>query len=735
MKALTGRRGIARKFAWATVLLGALAVVACGDTSGGDNGAAGVAGDKGGSVFKAAAIEVDPDLNPVVVSQTIGAGQESQHVVRIINTGDATLAIDSLAFSYAAGADETIPAFRLDQVRGKCQAEENCTPMAWSPATDTVPTINVRASRQGTGIKAFDSVEAVIVFHHPGDSKPRAASMTISSNADGETVKVVNFATQTGLARIAVTPKEVDFKQVKSEQTAERLIQISNVGSDALLVNKLEFTGSAYYTLEVDDDNDAATPGAEFGVGEEIVFDPAIRIEQGKVNTVKVKFAPVTSDAATASLVVFSNDTTVPAGVEVLIKGNTEGPCLKVNPKTLNFGAKGVGLLAVLPVELQSCGTSPVEITNIAFDVERTSPDFALDLTTLPGLDGGGAISVDSPLVIPINQKVEFNVRFVPDTENPKDDTNQAIPDLGFILVDNNTFDEQVEVEIRGVGVDIDCPQAVIGIDEGEEVIPQTVLHLKGDQSFAPGGPIAKWEWTVEQPIGSQSLFVPSATFPNPTFEANVAGSYLFKLTVWDENGTPSCVPDEAEVVVIPDEAIHVELLWNTPNDPDQTDEGPEAGADVDLHFLHPYASGPDLDGDGKPDGWFDQPFDCFWFNPNPNWGSFDPAVDDDPGLDRDDTDGAGPENLNLNIPENEKKYLVGVHYWHDHKYGPSYVTLRVYIYAVLVFELTDVKLLNHDMWEVATIDWPSGEVNLITDKNGNYKITPNYENPFFFQP
>lgn len=734
MKALTGRRGIARQFAWAVALTGALTVVACGDTSGEDGSVEGGKGG-GGSVLLVPQIELDPTKFPVVVSQTIGAGQESQHVVRIINTGDATLKVSSLAFAYAADAGETVPAFRLDAVRGKCSAEANCAPKSWSPSTDTLPTLEVRSVRQGSGVAAFDSVEVVVVFHHPGDSKPRNAQLTISSNADGATTKIATFATQTGAARIAVTPKEVDFKQVKSEQTAEKLIQISNVGSDALLVHKMEFTGSNYYSIEVDDDNDATTAAKVFSVADDVSFDPPVRIDQGKVNTIKVKFAPLTSDAATASLVVFSNDSTVPAGVEVLIKGNHEGSCLKVNPKIVNFGAKGVGLLATLPVELVSCGTSPVEIYGIGFDPERTSPDFVLDLTTLPGLEAGGEVSEQTPIIIPINEKVEFNVRFVPDVENPKDEAGQPIPDLGYIMVANNSFDDELEVEVRGVGVDITCPQAIISIDEGSEVIPQTVLHLKGHESFAPSGTIAKWEWTVQQPIGSVSLFVPSATFPNPTFEANVAGSYLFKLTVWDENGNPSCIPAEAEVVVIPDEAIHVELLWNTPNDPDQTDEGPEAGADVDLHFLHPYASGPDLDGDGKPDGWFDQPFDCFWFNPHPNWGSFDPAVDDDPSLDRDDTDGAGPENLNLNIPENEKKYLVGVHYWHDHKYGPSYVTIRVYIYAMLVFELTDVKLLNHDMWEVATIAWPSGEVTLITDKNGNYKITPNYENPFFFQP
>ena len=184
--------------------------------------------------------------------------------------------------------------------------------------------------------------------------------------------------------------------------------------------------------------------------------------------------------------------------------------------------------------------------------------------------------------------------------------------------------------------------------------------------------------------------------------------------------------------MVIPDEAIHVELLWDTPNDSDQTNEGPQAGADLDLHFVHQYAGGPDLDGNGVADGWFDDPFDCFWHNPKPKWGSFDPAVNDDPGLDRDDTDGAGPENMNLDIPENNVTYRVGVHYWEDHGFGASYATVRIYLYGDLVYEMEDVKLLNRDMWEVATIDWPSGNVKGIEE---GFKIIPNYNNPFFPNP
>ena len=178
---------------------------------------------------------------------------------------------------------------------------------------------------------------------------------------------------------------------------------------------------------------------------------------------------------------------------------------------------------------------------------------------------------------------------------------------------------------------------------------------------------------------------------------------------------------------------LHVELLWHTPEDPDETDTGPETGADLDLHFLHSWAAGPDLDGNGKPDGWFDMPFDTFWFNATPNWGSFAPGGDDDPRLDRDDTDGAGPENLNLDTPENVV-YRVGVHYWNDHGYGSAFATVRVYVYGSLVFEVTDVLLVDRDMWDVCGIEWPSGKVTLVTDAGG-YKITPDYANPLFYEP
>jgi hypothetical protein len=278
------------------------------------------------------------------------------------------------------------------------------------------------------------------------------------------------------------------------------------------------------------------------------------------------------------------------------------------------------------------------------------------------------------------------------------------------------------------------CPVAVIQVEEGEEVIPQTVLHLHGEGSYSATGAITKYEWTVEQPALSASTFIPSASFPNPSLEANVAGKYVFHLNVWDEYGRKSCYPADATVYVVPDEAIHVELLWTSPNDPNPYDEGPFAGTDLDLHLTHPNASQFDLDGDGLKDPWFDPNWDCFWFYSTQNWGSA-AAHDDDPSLDRDDVDTAGPENINLDVPEDGKSYSFGVNYWDDHGFGMSYATVRVYIFSKLVFEVTNVAMVDHDMWWAGYIDWPSGQVKAKMNATGGYWLTHDYHHPQFWQP
>lgn len=391
-----------------------------------------------------------------------------------------------------------------------------------------------------------------------------------------------------------------------------------------------------------------------------------------------------------------------------------------VSPSHLEFGPCLVPRRAALPLLILSTGTEPLEVTSVAF-AEGSSAEFTVDGPPLP-------------LVIPPNGSHVIEVAYTPERTNEVDDvTGQPLLDTGTLVLLTNTPEGRIEVPVDGYGVLCDGPVAVITVDEGEAVIPQTNLHLDGSRSYALVGEIRRWEWRVDQPAGSASVFIPSPTFPEPTFEGNVEGTYRFYLDVWDEEDQKSCEPATYEVVVHPDEAILVELLWTTPGDPDETDTGPFAGTDVDLHLLHPDApadpAAPDHDGDGAPDPYFDPLGDCWSGNPRPDWGT--PGDEsDDPRLGRDDTDGAGPESVGINVPENGETYEVAVHYPDDHGFGASFATVRVYIYHVLVFELRDVRVLAGDLWCVAFIDWPSGQVSLCEAAEGGYRITSDYPAP-----
>jgi hypothetical protein len=691
--------------------------------SGSEAGEGGEGGGGGeGQVVNLRNIQVSPEL--LQFNAAVAAGAQQPLPVTIVTTSQANLTVSSIELIYTPGAsDAANPAFRLVEIRALKDGEVKRTIDA---ATEDLLSLDLVLGTVGSSAE-FTSLEAEVLFTKPSSSDPVQGTLRIKSNADGDTQVDIPVTTTAGAPAMDVVPLIVEFDAVSQGESSTKPIGINNDGSAVLIVDRMEFQGSNFFKVKVGD--------TEYTPGSSIILNPPLEVQTSSGLQLDAIFTPESGEPTEARLTIFSNDPTEPEnGVEVVLRGNQNGPCIALNPQSvLNFGPRFVGQVAELSVEVINCGNAPLEISGIAF-AEPVNSDFSLDFTEIPGFIANEPPTADNPVTVAINSKVVLNVRYVPDQVSPVDENNDIIPDIGTIVFTNNTFEAEKQLEVRGVGLDSSCPLAIIEIEDGLEVIPQTNLQLDGSASNSPAGAIIEYNWSVEQPVGSASLFKPSDNVYNPTFEVNVAGSYTFQLTVRDENNVLSCVPAEAQVIVIPDEAIHVELLWVTPDDPDESDEGPETGSDLDLHFVHPFAGGLDLDGDGKEDGWFDSPFDCFWFNPSPQWASLDPGIEDDPGLDRDDTDGAGPENLNLNVPENGKTYRVGVHYWDDHNYGEAYATVRVYIYGSLVWSADDVRMQYLDMWEVCSITWKEQATQVIqaTNPNGDYKITPNYQNPFF---
>ena len=247
---------------------------------------------------------------------------------------------------------------------------------------------------------------------------------------------------------------------------------------------------------------------------------------------------------------------------------------------------------------------------------------------------------------------------------------------------------------------DVDQPEVdesspVIVVVEGDEVEVQTTVRLAAAWGArdAVGDPVVSWRWTLTQPDGSVSLLRPSADIAEPRFEANVVGHYEIGVTLTTASGQSAHVV--LAMSVITSSALHVELLWHTPGDIDESDEGmtlggAPRGSDVDLHLL------------ARPDAlWFDQDDDCYFSNKDPDWQQ--PDWTRAPHLDRDDTDGAGPENINVTVLDESACYRIGVHYWDDWGYGASIAAVRVYLGGALIHEVS-TRLVHHDLWDVGVV-------------------------------
>ncbi|MGB0588129.1 MAG: PKD domain-containing protein [Myxococcota bacterium] len=695
----------------------------------GDNGT----GEGNFGITNVPNIELDPvDRQRFIIDTGMDVGSSQTHGVAVINTGSSALTVSDVRLQYILpeGADDgEHPAFELLNAPSE-------TTQVYPQAGDEYP--------KGLDIQ--------VSYTRKADNVARSATLIVESDDPDEPNVAVEFATQSGEPLLTTDKVFIDFPLLGAGAVGEEPINIFNTGTRTLMVSGFKITKDGRFGIRGDDWEIGGAPDAVLSID----LTEAIAVPPGGVHEMIVTFYSDSESPAEGNLLIYSDDPDTGVGGHVVaLTANKNGPCIDVDPQKVNFGGKVVGTQNTIEVEIASCGTAPLLVYGIEI-AGGSSPDFTLDLSALEALNGDEPLTANTPLEIPINQSVVVPVVFVPDQVNPKDPDKIPIPDQGVMNIASNAFQSLLEVELEGAGAEQDCPVPVIHVEEGDEVIPQTVLHLDGMQSYAPFGAITAWIWTVEQPDGSQEVFVPSATAPQPIFQANVVGLYTFTLEVMDENNnwsTGDCKPDVYKVLVQPDQAIHVELTWETPGDPDETDTGPVAGSDLDLHFAHPNASGPDLDQNGVEDPWFDKDWDAFWYNKAPNWGSFDPSAGDDPSLDRDDTDGAGPENLNMGIPEDDIVYHIGVHYWDSHGLGPVTTTVRVWTYATLIYEgcagkteeeccldpteggavceVLEAPLNELDMWCVGAVNWPDPEVASCLPLAPD-TVTPNYVNPFF---
>ena len=415
--------------------------------------------------------------------------------------------------------------------------------------------------------------------------------------------------------------------------------------------------------------------------------DPAFTLVKNTIDRVEpttsdeliITVRPMTEGTIRGRLIVDADDPAVPNHVEVPITITAVDvglPDIEVAPLEVLFDVIGRADVGRETIRVENVGIRDLIIDEI---VAPADPAFRI-VTGIPS---------SSPITA--NAAADIIVTFRPgDTE----------PHTSSITIRSNDPDEP-EVVVTLSAQAVECPTAVAYVVDEGDIEPFDTIRLDGRDSIAgaPGTfippPPDGYEWQlVQRPVGSTSVL---ASVNNNTNEllVDLAGFYQVQLTVFavdadrpDGGLIRSCAPAVVDIDVVPEDDLHVQLVWDHPT------------ADFDLHLLRDGGRAFTHDGD------------CYFSNRNPEQSVDTPSwslnPDEVPRLDVDDNRGYGPENANIKHPAPGSRWIALVHYWNKQTDGGAQATatLRIFAYGRQTIELTQAFDADQQMWQAVEVLW-----------------------------
>ncbi len=381
---------------------------------------------------------------------------------------------------------------------------------------------------------------------------------------------------------------------------------------------------------------------------------------------VMVEYTPVEEEAEEiGSVLIHSTDPISPI-TEVELWAGVDMPMLSITPDPLDFGSVLAEQEKTMTLTLTSVGDSPVSFSS--FEITGT------EFTAVP--------TEDWPMTLAAGRSTTMDVTLIATSGG-------SLGETITVDVDAPGFDTSAELRATvGEG----GPIAVCSVSPTEVQPNRDTADWTGRESYDTDGyRITTWDWTLYSQPGGSTAFMPPGSADRNNFAPDLAGEYIGQLIVKNELGVES-EPCYATLTATPIENLWIQMYWAHNDD------------DMDLHLLKP---GGSLESNG----------DCYYANcvgGRLDWGVAGDASDD-PSLDMDDIPGTGPENININYPQNGT-FTVVVHDYSgstgDYR-GGNDVTVVIFLGGAQVW--TDTRTISGDgtYTYFAEIDWPSG---LITD-------------------
>jgi len=479
---------------------------------------------------------------------------------------------------------------------------------------------------------------------------------------------------------LRVSPESVNLNPVPVAQDTEVLVTIENPSGVPLFIPSIGLSSDGDPAFVIS----AAPDTVDEGGVQVFRVDPYGSID------VEVTVRPIVLGTLSTTLVIDAEETAQPNRAEIPIEVTARDlglPDIEVSPDALAFDVVGQGSVVRGTVTIANTGVRDLIIDETVFvpDDEDQSP-IVLTVPIQPGWRIGPA------------QSISVDLAFAPlDTE----------PHSGVLHIKSNDPDEgEVLVPVSGQGSV--CPVAVATLlDDPDEIRPLDTVRFDGSESYVetPDTEIVAYEWTLEQrPIGSTTA-LSSVVTDRTEVVADIAGDYQVRLTVIDNRGVRSCEDAVVRFTAVPDEDLHLQLVWDHPR------------ADLDLHLLR--------EG-GEP---FDHDGDVYFSNRTPDW--FPDAPESNPTLDADDDGGYGPENINIITPLPGSTWTVLVHYWNANTDGDVFTTasLRIYARGQQIADVSHGFEADQTMWHAIQIAWPMDPTAM--PELTQIGLVENYPRPF----
>jgi len=456
-----------------------------------------------------------------------------------------------------------------------------------------------------------------------------------------------------------------------------------------------------------------------------------ISLAAGTATMLRLHYVPDDNTADSGEVQVLSDDPASPRTNIPLISAIKSAPRIVIEPEMIQFRAVIAGEANYRTVEVLNVGTVNTEISDIT--VLSGNGYYSIDRIE------SGSASISLPYQLEAGESSEVTVRLdmPPENEIPEggipDDQMQVRWYLDGEQETTNALLTTSNVAVCGVPV----------ARPDQQVAPLDTVYLDGSASSDENGSIVayKWDWhrvdgEAQKPEGAYRAVIKDNRGDNiqgiwtdearPNFYAELAGTYIVRLSLCDSDdgysspedcGTDAenqvctdSVYDLVTIQAIPQETIHVQLIWS------------KEGNDHDLHMVRPGGTYVRADKNSLDD--------CHWLNcdtlcslndppcecapqgcpgpPNaPDWGT-EGIRDDDPTLDIDDIKGRGPENINLSLPL-AGKHLVAVENYAGK--DSQALTVRIWLFGSLKktfrygppYTENYLKYCNH--WNVAWLD------------------------------